>query len=1132
MKLRKITAALLASVQLTALLNIGVQAESLYAIDVNFGEKLTLHETEGYKELPAGNALEVFNAAQAELPAEVPVLNKFEVKGTNAFYVSATAHDGDGTESNPFATIAEALDAVKALSNEQKAKGTVIYLAGGEYDASEVINITDEHCSDDAALFIASKPGQKAVISGKKHFGLSKAQTVDYGNTDISVMRRMNKSAYGKLYYIDYADIGMDKIPYGIVFRFNSDGTSQDMRVARYPNNGTNTLIEVIKDGSYIDTSDDNFTKTGRPMEWIPDDKRPFSWYNTNEIHLLGRIANEWTITDGVIQIDKISNTIKSTDSVLASGNSPITTQFWNSIAVTFYYTNVFEELDSPGEYFADNNAKRLYFYPPNGKVDINDEMSYGISDGYVFNVTNGKNIVFSDIEINNVQNAISINNGYQVVIQNTEISDLTSTAVSIENSKKCGLLNSAIHTIKSVSGRAKAITISDGADLAARHNFVQNSSIYDCPQGLSINATGTIISHNLLQNTEYNGIGLSGQESIIEYNEFSGVANKITDAGAIYIGGNILTRCNTIRYNYIHDSKPDKKNARAIYNDDCSDMSWNYGNIIKNYAYGLFQHSGDDHVIKDNVVIESSTYIRNSHDYSAQKSLMLNYFFKEKDVGFIRDHIFTDEIKNSEAWNTRYKNSVFTKHDQIMAAREVYRADEDMYNKTQKWLNRGVSDLLEILTWSSDEKAKVKQVCDVIADTGCYYIDNTLGTKTSIANGYGPSYYALRAADYIDPSNVMMLNGNAVTDSNQAYNKLTFADDEEIEAFIDEYIQKNIPTVGLKTGDIIEQSKPIILLNNGDQLQKSDFDGLSWIGVPYADHYTVEIATDSTFNNIVASNTTSEKTYATYRYVLDKDDSGVIVGDNKRVYDYELETDTEYYARVKAKSSAKTQSSNESVSDTVSFVLRESIDYDSALKETLQMDTYIGDASNYLRVSGSVPSHLLAEMDKQVTIMIYEGEEPMLENIKHIYQLTADSNNKFSCNLPLPDYTENMKIRVRSVTGDIKETDYEASVISINEIKLKVTNGTVLDGEIISAELDVNNLFKYADDAMLIICAYDSNDRYINSEIADVKESTDTDRYKITSDFRVPSGTSYVKLFAWNKTDLRPLDVSEKLNK
>ena len=1132
MKIRRIVAGLLASFQLTSLINVGVQAEGSYGIDVNFGEKLTLQETEGYKELPAGNALEVFNAAQAELPTEVPVLNKFEVKGTNKFYVAANAHNGNGTESSPFSSISEALDAVKALSDADKANGTVIYLAGGEYDALEVMNITDEHSSDDGALFIASKPGQRAVITGKKHYGLSKAQSVNSGNTEMSVMRRMNKSAYGKLYYIDYADIGMDSIPYGTLFKFSRNGVSQDMRVARYPNNGTNTINEVIKDGSYIDTNDDNLTKTGRPMEWIPDDQRPFSWNNANEIHLVGRIANEWTITDGVIQVDKISNTIKSTDGVLAPNHSPITTQFWNSIAVTFYYTNIFEELDAPGEYYADDKTKRLYFYPPSGKVEIDDEISYGTSDGYVFNVTNGKNIVFSDIKISNTENAIKIDNGYQVVIQNSELSDLTSIAVSIVNSTKCGLLNSAIHTIKPISGSVASISITDDAELVARRNFVQNSSIYDVPQGIAVGATGTIISHNLFQNTGYNGIGLSGQECIIEYNEFSGVANKITDAGGIYVGGNILTRCNTIRYNYFHDSKPDKKNARAIYNDDCSDMSWNYGNIIKNYGYGLFQHSGDDHVIKDNVVIEAGTYIRNSHDYSANEKLMINYFFKEKDVGFIRNHVFTDEVKNSVAWNTRYKNSVFPKYDQIMAAREVYRADENMFDKTQIWLSRYTNGIAEMETWSEEEKAKVKQVCDVIVDSGCYYIDNTLGSKTTIANGYGPSYYALRAAGYYEPENVMMLNGNIVTNSDQAYNKLTFADDEEIEAYIDDYIQNNIPTLGLINGDSIEQTKPIILQNNGAEIQKSDFDGLSWTGVSYADRYTVEIATDSAFTNIVASSTMSEKSYPTYKYTLDKDSSGNIVGDNKRVYNYELETDTTYYARVKAKSAAKTMSSTESVSDAVSFVLRESIDYDSAMKEALNADTYVGDKSNYLRVSGSVPSHLLAEMDKQVTILLYEGEEPALENVKHIYQLTADKNNKFSCDFPLPDYTNDMKIRVRSAVGDIKETDYKASVISIDEIKLRITNGAIAPGEIISAELVVNNVFNYADDAVLFVAAYDDNNKLINAKSSETKASADVDTYKILSDYTVPSETSYIKLFAWGKTDMRSLDDAKKFDK
>ena len=111
-----------------------VFAESSNPLNINFGTQLTKQETDGYAALN-GNTYERFQQAKNELPDEIPVITRIPVTGQNVFYNSA---DGDDSNSGlsvdkAFKTLEHALDAVKAQSDTDKAKGTVIYICGGEY---------------------------------------------------------------------------------------------------------------------------------------------------------------------------------------------------------------------------------------------------------------------------------------------------------------------------------------------------------------------------------------------------------------------------------------------------------------------------------------------------------------------------------------------------------------------------------------------------------------------------------------------------------------------------------------------------------------------------------------------------------------------------------------------------------------------------------------------------------------------------------------------------------------------------------------------------------------------------------------------------------------------------------------
>lgn len=1059
-------------------------AENSNLIDVNFGELLTAQENNGYAPFTGENMLENFYQAKAELPEEIPVLESFDVHGENVYYVAVTGDDeAEGSEASPLQTVTEALRRISKLSDGEKQGGSVIYLRGGEYHLKDVISITSEHTSNDSTLFISSYPGEKAVFSVDESICLSEARKVTKENSGLETYGRINKNAVGKLYYITYEDMDVKKIPYESVFYLND----MPMFISRYPNQGTDTVDSVIEDGSYV--NGEGLTRTGLPMEWKSQDDHPFTWKDNRNIHIFGRVANEWSLTDGKVWFDDDTNTIKTT-SALTPNYSPVTTNFWSSISSTYYYANIFEEIDSFGEWFADDEAQRFYFYLPEDIDKESSYISYKKQEGYGVEVSDSKNVVFNRIDFSDMDYGIRISNSKAVVLQNLSLRDIDKTAVYMTDTEKCGILNS---TIRNISGDY-AVIISQSADnisnLVPRRNFIQNSFINNVESAVNVSgSTGNIFSHNLFENTGFSAVYLTGAENIFEYNEFSGVANQITDAGGIYIGGDIKNRANTIRYNYFHDSNPDKKNARAIYNDDCSDMSWNYGNVVKNFSYGIFQHSGDDHVIMDNIVINADTYIRNSADYATQEYLMKNYFFVDSPQ-FIQGYQ-TYDLGNSQTWQRRYSGILKEKYDQVLEAKAGVDKDAGaIYNK-----------IINVVTGKNKASDyananDVQKACDLVVDTGCYYIGNTYVVPGwSYSNGYGPSNYGRN--NVCEPDNRGKPKVKYVSASSGGNNY-------DISGYV-----KNM---GLLNSVSSEEDMPVIYMEQKKEFAKDEFTGVSWSSAINCSYYKAEIATDAEFKNIVISYVTPNTEYPLYTYSYDKN-TGVNV--KKKTNNYNFLTDVTYYARVTAISLVNCIENPSVTSNVKEFVLRDEL---NILKDAAEVDSYIGDRSMKIKITGSVPDYLINEEDKQVTVMLVDEGI-----IKHIGQIDAYENNVFSYVFSA-DITDKTRIRIRAGKNDITDDLFGDKVKNITEISFSAEGESITAGEIVTAVAKINNMFDAVDVFSIIVASYDKDGRLINVSKLDSKEIAGNEIYELSNKYTVPEGSSTVKAFLWNKTDMKPL--------
>lgn len=303
-----------------------------------------------------------------------------------------------------------------------------------------------------------------------------------------------------------------------------------------------------------------------------------------------------------------------------------------------FYVDNLREELDAPGEWYYDQTAHQLYFWPPDEK-DPTDAVTVPVLDNLITVQGDSATGAFvSDIQFRGL-NLAETNDGLMVLSRTAECSVTASTFTH------CGgtalkVLEGGHHNriagcdIHHVGGQA--ITLEDTVDWTHRpeghqaYNVIDNNHIHDIGDGgagwcgislqpgLGGNAShDNVVSHNLIHDTPGRAIFFNGMRNIVEYNHVHHTGQEQSDTGAIGMGSrDIRERGSVIRFNYVHDTggysmlEPGVWRypyfCWGIYLDDYTSGVHVYGNLVVNtYRGAVMVHGGQDNVIENNVFIE-----------------------------------------------------------------------------------------------------------------------------------------------------------------------------------------------------------------------------------------------------------------------------------------------------------------------------------------------------------------------------------------------------------------------------------------------------------------------------------------------------------------------------------------------
>lgn len=281
---------------------------------------------------------------QQGLPALDPTASRTAIAAVDPsieFFVAPNGSDASpGTKDQPFATLARARDAVRALkTNGAPVGGVAITIQPGEVQVTEPFVLTAEDSGTETSpiVYRAEEPGTAVLYGGARLHGFS---LVD----DPVILARLPEESRGKVYQCDLKAQGITDYPQ-LKVRGHAQPPSpptlelyfdgRPMPLARWPNEGFVGIKRLLEPGE----------KGRKPSVFEYDSDRHARWTEAEDAWLFGYF--KWLWADSTIPIGSIdpeARTLTTAEAYDYHGGMD-TTQ-----GIAYYAFNLLEEIDSPGE--------------------------------------------------------------------------------------------------------------------------------------------------------------------------------------------------------------------------------------------------------------------------------------------------------------------------------------------------------------------------------------------------------------------------------------------------------------------------------------------------------------------------------------------------------------------------------------------------------------------------------------------------------------------------------------------------------------------------------------------------------------------------------------------------------------
>ncbi len=521
------------------------------------------------------------------------------------FFVSPDGN-GNGAEETPFAGLDQALARIHELRDGGSTAQYTVNLLPGEYAVSNFTFDAALGGTLEEPTIIQGIGDGEVILNAAKNIPISAFRPLE----DEEMKARFYPEAAEKILVCDLGAFGLtaDDIHtnYGYgshtqmpaeLCGINTGFFWNDTRLynARYPNISGEHLYEdqaVIEEGGLLDAENSIIRISGEVYDHVA------RWKTLDGAMIHDYFMYNWS--EGTTTIDSFDP---------ETGAMKLTYRTDYREGGEFWFFNVPEELDAPGEYWVDTENLLMYLYPVDDDSEAIVSVNYrpeSMFTGEMFNVTienltlegSGASIIAPEV-------------AEGLTVRNCIIRRYEGTGVTVNYAN----YNNTVYGCEVYNGGVGGIGLGHGGDLLTltpSNNVIENNCLHDYAQirrtyniGLCVQGCGGKILHNEVYNAPHFVVTGGEMESTIEWNYFHDVVQESDDAGAFYGGGQWHDFGNVISHNKFERVGNPEHTANGIYFDDMiSGWTAQYNVLIDVYGYGFMVGGGRNITITNNLII------------------------------------------------------------------------------------------------------------------------------------------------------------------------------------------------------------------------------------------------------------------------------------------------------------------------------------------------------------------------------------------------------------------------------------------------------------------------------------------------------------------------------------------------
>ena len=595
-------------------------------------------------------------------------------------YIAPQGNDeNDGSFERPFASFERAMRAVRERRNRNL--GTTVCVRAGEYFTAGLrFTEKDGGTRDCPVVFRAYGDGEVVLNGG------ASLNPADFKPVDEAVRARLHGEAKDAVVAVNLRDYGLKPSDWGPVYAIGAFGTEMKydgdtvglncevffndkrMTLARYPNGNEFLKIHAVHDvGDVHEFPEQNYYPDwdNRRNHWggvylmdKPTTARVEGWASYKDVWAFGYFYHDWA--DGSTPIDRFDCEHRRIYPKYAS-------RYGCRAGALYYFYNVLDELDEPGEWYLDRESGMLYIYPTAAMDGARIEMT--LTRQPVISGEGVNHLTLEGFTLKGTRaDALSIE-GNDNVVRRCRVLNVLGNAICMKGYRN-------LVTECDISHTGKGGIVIDGGEtetLTPGESRADNNVIHDWSEvfltytpGVFLKGVGNVCSHNEMYNSPHAAIFYYGNDHLVEYNYIHEVVLQSSDAGAIYSGQYWSMQGCVVRYNCLEniggpDFRPD-----GIYFDDALSGQTAYGNLLINvHKNGFLIGGGRDNKVWGNVVVNAGWGI--TYDDRLRDGL-LNNGWAVKAVNNYETSCMWVRLRESPyqtpLWKERYPSLANISHD------------------------------------------------------------------------------------------------------------------------------------------------------------------------------------------------------------------------------------------------------------------------------------------------------------------------------------------------------------------------------------------------------------------------------------------------------------------------------------